>query len=199
MVHEPNAIMEEQENEAGAVFVFNYDHALKTQFNPQRYFCQSVLTAFCPKAKSCPRHVQTAFYEMRVSPIDSSNWEALDSFTRHGQHQLNPASKKEEQDFVIGENTSKLGFIPYIVAIWSDRRSVHDHIHRSLLQNNTDGYVGYTMLEIVKTIEEFHTMCREVDLGFDTVVKEGKYLYPRGSDHPLKPEIMSGMGFVPAE
>lgn len=195
----PAIEQETSEKEMGAVFVFNYNEALKTQFNPQRYFCQSILKSFCPRSRSCPRQVQPAFYELRVSPVDSSIWGTLDSFTRSGKHYLRSGTSKAEHDFITSVNTRQLGFTPYIVAVWSDCASAFDHMHRWLMESNTDGYVGYTTLEILTTIEEFHRMCREVDLGWDAVVKDGEYYYPRGSDHPLKPDVMSEMGFSPAD
>lgn len=195
----PNRKEETPEKESGAVFVFNYDQALKTQFNPQRYFCQSILKSISPSERTCSSRVCAAFYELRVSPVDSSNWGNLDSFTRSGNHFLAPGASKGERDFITGDNTSELGFKPYIVAVWTDVASSFPHIHRWLVQNRISGYVGYMTLEVLRTIEEFHTMCREVDLGFDACVRDGKYLYPKGSDHPLKPEVMSAMGFSPAE
>ncbi len=62
------------EKESGAIFIFNHGRALSTQANPQRYFSQSILRAFCPRESNCPRHIQEAFYELRVSSIDRLTW-----------------------------------------------------------------------------------------------------------------------------
>lgn len=190
------------EKEAGAIFTFNLRQALRTQFNPQRYFCQSILRAFCPREGDCPRHIQEAFYELRVSPIDLSTWGRLFYYTRIGNYYIRPGVGKSEQDFVTSdfeEDISELGFTPYIIAIWSSVPSGFAHIHNWLERNNIEGYVGYKTLDIVGTIEKFHEMCQDVDLGWDAIVKDKKYLYPRGSDHPLQPEVMSEMGFSRAE
>jgi len=189
------------EKEAGAVFTFNLKQALRTQVVPQRYFCKSILRAFCPIERNCPRQIQEAFYTLRVSPIDLPTWGRLYYYTRIGSYYTRPGVSKSEQDFVIsaaGANLSELelGFTPYVVAIWSDITSGFAYIHDWLIKNNIDGYVGYKTLDIVGTIEEFHAMCRDVGLGFDAITKGGKYRYPRGSDHPLQTGEMSEMGFL---
>lgn len=188
-----------QKIEAGAIFVFNYDLALKTHHNPQRHFCFSLLKTICPQNDDCPPDIKAAFYELRVGPIDQTNWEALNSFMQHGNHFTNLSIDESEKDFVTCKDTNQLVFTPYIVAIWSDDNSVFSFVHHALVQNNIEGYTGCTFLDIPKTIEEFHSMCRQIDLGFDALVKNGEYLYPDGSDHPLKPEVMLGMGFMPVQ
>jgi hypothetical protein len=189
--------MDTTDLEGGAVFVFNFDFAFPARFNPQRYFCQSILEAICPNNETCPLQARAAFFELRVSPIDASNWGDLDSFTRSGRHFVNPVATEAERDFITRNNTRTLGFTPYVVAVWSDEATSLIYIHEWLMRDATEGYVGHTTLDILRTIEEFHAMCREVDLGFDACVKDGSYLYPRGSDHPLGAEVMSAMGFVP--
>jgi hypothetical protein len=92
-----------------------------------------------------------------------------------------------------------LDFLPYLVAIWSEPDSAFDHIHRWLTEQQTPGYLGYTHISGLANIEAFHIMARQLDLGFDAIVKAGRYLYPKGSDHPLSAESMSEMGFSPAE
>ncbi len=185
--------------EAGAIFVFNYDSALKLVINPQRHFCLSLLQTFCPKADDCPPDIKTAFYELRVGPIDHTNWETLNSFMQYGYHMFGAHIDEGEKCFVTCKNTHHLLFTPYIVAIWSDVDSVFAFIHQKMVQNNVVGYLGCTLLDAPKTIEEFHGMCRQIDLGFDAMVKKGEYLYPDACDHPLKPEVMSEMGFLPLQ
>lgn len=198
------------EKEAGALFTFNFKKTLDSHstqvmsfaFNPQRYFCQSILRSFSPAEINCPHHIQEAFYEMRVSMIDLSTWEKLFYYTRIGSYYLRPGVSKFEQDFVASASDcdiSELGFIPYIIAIWSDTASSFSYIHDWLGKNNIEGYIGYKTLDIVGTIEEFHEMCRDVDLGWDAIVHYGEYQYLKNSDHPLKPEVMAEMGFKPQE
>ena len=188
-----------QKMETGAIFVFNYDLALRKYINPQRHFCFSLLKTICPKSDDCPPDIKTAFYELRVGPIDQTNWETLNSFMQYGDHMISPHVDEDEKNFVTCKNTNRLVFSPYVVALWSDVDSVFAYIHHALVQNNVEGYMGCTFLDIPKTIEEFHGMCRQIDLGFDAMVKNGNYLYPDACDHPLKPEVMSEMGFIPVQ
>ncbi len=112
---------------------------------------------------------------------------------------MNDSATGVEKDFITRQNTSALGFRPYVVAVWSDHVATLSYIHDSLVRAAVEGYVGCTTLGVLRTIDEFHAMCREVDLGFDACVKDGRYVYPSGSDHLLSAEVMSVMGFVPAQ
>ncbi len=182
--------------EGGAIFIFNYDAVLQLRLNPQRYFSLSIMKSFCPKNNLCPSEIRGAFYELRVGPIDKTNWESLDTFTRCERCSVNPKNSKEENDFINGKNTSRLYFSPYIESVWSDVGAASTFIHQNLVLNNVDGYIGSIFLDSIHTIEEFHSMCRQIDLGFEALIKNGGYLYPKGSDHPLKPEVMASLGFA---
>ncbi|NMC13413.1 MAG: hypothetical protein GYA34_11095 [Chloroflexi bacterium] len=182
--------------EGGAIFIFNYDAALQLQLNPQRHFNLSIMKSFCPKNELCPQEIRAAFYELRVGPIDKTNWESLGTFTRGERCSVNPKNSKKEDDFITGKNANRLFFSPYVVAVWSDVNTAPTFIHRYLEKNNVNGYIGSIFLDSIHTIEKFHSMCRQIDLGFDVLIKNGGYLYPKGSDHPLKPEVMASMGFA---
>ncbi len=181
--------------EGGAIFIFNYDAALQSQLNPQRHFSLSIVQSFCPKNDLCPSEIRTAFYELRVGPIDKTNWESLGTFTRGERCSVNPKNSKEEHDFINGKNTSRLYFSPYVEAVWSDADSAPTFIHRFLEENNVNGYIGNIFLDSIHSIEEFHDMCRQIDLSFDVLIKDGGYLYPNGSVHLLKPEMIDTLGF----
>lgn len=186
-----------EKKEGGAIFIFNYDAAFQSRLNPQRHFSLSILKSFCPKSEQCSSEIRAAFYEFRVGPIDKTNWESLDSYTRVERCSLNPENTKEENDFITGKNTRRLFFSPYIVAVWSDVKTALPLIHERLVQNSVEGYIGCVFLDFVHPIEEFHGMCRQIDLSFDVLIKDGGYLYPNGSVHLLKPEMLESLGFHP--
>ncbi len=186
-----------QKKEGGAIYVFNYDAASRSQLNPQRYFSFSIIKAVCPKNDQCPPEVRAAFYELRVGPIDKTNWESLNSFTMGERCVLKPQISTEEHAFISGKNTSRLYFSPYVVAVWSDVETALSFIHDRLVQNSVEGYIGSVFLDSIHTIEEFHGMSRQIDLSFDVLIKDGGYLHPSGSIQLLKPDLLNDLGFTP--